>query len=267
MNLDITLFNQLLNDWTTLEQKMEQDLSHLPNGKLRVSQPSRGAPQYYFRKDAKDKNGHYLRHQSDADMDLVPKLAQREYAERMLPSVHKISRALQVLIREYQRCSGCYACLPESKKVLVRSYISSDEEYLGRWQAEEYSTNSYPFSGAEYITQKGERVRSKSEMIIADRLAAKGIPYRYECALRLSDGKYIYPDFTILDVKARRVLYLEHFGRLDDPEYLEKALEKLKKYEQSGIYPGEQLIVTVETKTSPLNIRQAEKMWLHYLSM
>ena len=38
------------------------------------------------------------------------------------------------------------------------------------------------------------------------------IPYKYECPLQLSNGMIIYPDFTVLDVKRRKVWYWEHRG-------------------------------------------------------
>ena len=44
---------------------------------------------------------------------------------------------------------------------------------------------------------KGEKVRSKSEVNIANMLHEKGIPYRYEEELQLRNGKIVSPDFTI----------------------------------------------------------------------
>lgn len=47
-----------------------------------------------------------------------------------------------------------------------------------------------------HYTNRGELVRSKSEMIIANLLAQNEIPYEYEKALWLGN-KRIHPDFTI----------------------------------------------------------------------
>ncbi|MCW1938930.1 hypothetical protein OMD49_00765 [Bacillus anthracis] len=59
-----------------------------------------------------------------------------------------------------------------------------------------------------YVTQKGERVRSKSEVIIANMLFASGIEYEYEKEIITSNGKKICPDFTLY--KNDRIYYLEH---------------------------------------------------------
>ena len=50
------------------------------------------------------------------------------------------------------------------------------------------------------LIQKNERVRSKSEKIIADMLYHKNIPYKYECPINLKAVSY-----THLDVYKRQV--------------------------------------------------------------
>ena len=74
----------------------------------------------------------------------------------------------------------------------------------------------------------------------------------------------IYPDFTVLNVKKRKEYYWEHFGMMDDPSYAEKVLQKLSTYEQNGIFPGEQLIITFETRKNPLNQKQISNLIEHY---
>lgn len=53
------------------------------------------------------------------------------------------------------------------------------------------------------IRETDERVRSKSEVIIADILNQEGIPYRYECPLQLKGWGKVYPDFTVLSERER----------------------------------------------------------------
>ena len=101
--------------------------------------------------------------------------------------------------------------------------------------------------------------------MIADLLAREQIPYRYECPLYLEGLGTIYPDFTVLNTRLRKELYWEHFGMMDDPEYAEKAIKKLDGYEQNGIFQGENLIVTYETKQTPLNQKMIIRMIENYL--
>ena len=48
-------------------------------------------------------------------------------------------------------------------------------------------------------TERGDLVRSKSELVIADKLFSRGIDYVYEQPLDLGGGRVRYPDFTITD--------------------------------------------------------------------
>lgn len=50
----------------------------------------------------------------------------------------------------------------------------------------------------EFFSEKGERMRSKSEVLIANALYKRGIPYKYECPVLLPSGIMKYPDFTVL---------------------------------------------------------------------
>jgi len=51
------------------------------------------------------------------------------------------------------------------------------------------------------------------------------------------------PDFTTLNKRTRVQRYHEHFGKMDDPQYARKALEKIRLYENNGIFVGEQNLI------------------------
>ena len=103
-------------------------------------------------------------------------------------------------------------------------------------------------------------MRSKSEKMLADKLFAMGIPYRYEYPVQLKGYGTVYPDFTLLNVRKRKEFYLEHFGIMDDPEYSEKAIKKLEDYAKNKIYIGKNLLVTFETRHKPLEMKVVEQM-------
>ena len=75
----------------------------------------------------------------------------------------------------------------------------------------------------------------------------------------------VYPDFTVLNVKRRKELYWEHLGMMDDPEYVEKAMQKIAMYEENGIFPGESLILTYETRMNPISPKIVNLMISQYL--
>ena len=85
-------------------------------------------------------------------------------------------------------------------------------------------------------TARGELVRSKSEVIIANLLHAKGIDYEYEQELVLDGiptGKF--PDFFIEDDDYGTKYYWEHLGMLGDPNYRHRWQDKEKWYYDNKI--------------------------------
>ncbi len=93
--------------------------------------------------------------------------------------------------------------------------------------------------GLIHRTERGDLVRSKSELVIADKLHARGIDYAYEQPLVLPNGRTRYPDFTIAD-HARGVTFIwEHLGMLDDQGYRARWEGKRAEYLACGIAPHE----------------------------
>ena len=72
------------------------------------------------------------------------------------------------------------------------------EQRVEQWNAIEYQRKEFEEGMAVILTQKGERVRSKSEKILADYFYQNGIPYKYEMPLYLKGFGVIHPDFTFL---------------------------------------------------------------------
>ncbi|MBK3732774.1 AAA family ATPase [Azospirillum brasilense] len=89
-------------------------------------------------------------------------------------------------------------------------------------------------------TARGDLVRSKSEIVIADALYEAEqkhvIRYRVEEQLVGKDGSVRWPDFTIEDAR-RGIWYWEHCGMLDQPDYRARWKRKLAWYMESGIAP------------------------------
>ena len=157
-----------------------------------------------------------------------------------------------------------YEQLKSERQKLVKPIVLTDEQFKQRWQDQPYPRKPISDEVPFFETMRGERVRSKSEVIIADRLYLKKIPYKYECPL-IVDGKIIHPDFTILDDRNRRELYLEHLGMLSDPIYLTRAIRKVNEYNRSGFCLGSRLLVTMESSDDTIDIKATEIMILNAL--
>lgn len=104
-------------------------------------------------------------------------------------------------------------------------------------------------------TLRGEVVRSKSELIIADKLYNAGIDYQYEEELIL-DGKMKLPDFTIHH--NGKTIYWEHLGMLDVDSYKKSWENKKKFYKRNNIEEGVNLL-TSEDKNGGIDSREIEK--------
>lgn len=81
-------------------------------------------------------------------------------------------------------------------------------------------------------TIRGEMVRSKSEVIVANILDKMKIDYSYEEPLEVSGKTYI-PDFTLRD--KGKTAYLEHLGMLSNKSYKNDWEKKKANYESVGI--------------------------------
>ena len=95
-----------------------------------------------------------------------------------------------------------------------------------------------------YTTLRGERVRSKSEAIIADALYRHRIAYTYEKPL-IPDDRY-HIDFTIENNIHGFPIYWEHFGVMNNSSYVKSFLEKKAYYSTLGIIENKNLIATFE---------------------
>lgn len=246
-----------------LKAQKEKALKSAPEGTLRVNcQGNR--TQYYRRNNSKDLSGVYIK---EKDFHIAQKLAQKDYNKKVLRATEKELAAINKYLSSYPTINAeqVYEKLHTERQKMIIPIRETDEQYVSNWKSVEYQGKVFFDGTPKFYTAKGERVRSKSEIIIADMLNREGIPYRYEYPLYLNEIGSIYPDFTVLNVRLRKELFWEHLGMMDDATYVEKAIQKIAYYEENGIFPGDNLILTYETKQNPLNQKTVKLMIQHYL--
>ena len=91
------------------------------------------------------------------------------------------------------------------------------------------------------ISFDGTVLDSRAEIILYEFLKNLGIVSEHNRPI--DSGSYSYwPDFTFT-INGKKV-YLEHMGKLDDPQYHRKQVEKIKNYKTHDIRLGENLIIT-----------------------
>lgn len=247
-----------------------------PQGRIRISQNG-GHPEYYLVTERGSLRGKYLPH---SQKTLARQLAQKDYDARLIKLLQKEITALQNYMKQTSNGRAIpelYGSLCPARRSLITPAILTNEQYTARWQ--DISWTGRPFApDAPYIcTARGERVRSKSEVIIADTLFRHNIPYRYEFPITLKrinsddirrdfgSSITLYPDFLCLNTRTRTEFYWEHFGLMDSTEYSNNAAGKLRLYTENGILPGRNLIITMETQTEPPSIKALEKLIEEFL--
>ncbi len=82
----------------------------------------------------------------------------------------------------------------------------------------------------------GKMLRSKSELLIYQRLIDKNLNPLYEKKLTIKEVEKL-PDFTIENEESGEVYYWEHCGMLFDEEYKQRWEEKYQWYKENNILP------------------------------
>ncbi|MBQ4537166.1 MAG: hypothetical protein II994_06065 [Lachnospiraceae bacterium] len=190
-------------------KEIKEKLKKAPKGNLRISGSHAKVEYYYKQEGANGENGNYIKKK---DLGLAVAIAQRDYDRQLLRNVEKRIALIKRFVEQYacMKPERVYDMLNTYRRELVSPLIVSDEEYVKQWLTVEFQGKQFAEGASGFITEKGERVRSKSEKIIADKLYVMGIPYRYEYPITLSNGVRVYPDFTMLKMPERKEVYLEH---------------------------------------------------------
>lgn len=248
-------------------EKIIRDAQHrlktAPEGCLRSKKHGTGF-QYYHRTDPKDPNGIYI---PVSEQEKAGKLAQKKYDQAVIHAAMKQYKTISDFLEKYDPAilQEVYENTHDSRKRLLSPVELPDRDYKVLWQAVEYQRKGFAEGIPEHYTNRNERVRSKSEVLIANALFEAGLAYRYECPLILGNLQ-IHPDFTVLRMSDRKEIYWEHLGLIDDSEYRENAIARIDLYERNGIFPGEGVMITAETLKRPMNLVTARRLVRHYFT-
>ena len=245
------ILKQVKNERKYLEKQLKnvrKEMDVLPGGKLRCTS-SNGSDQYFI-------DGRYI---SKKKKDYAQKVAQQEYDTKLIRALERVISKWKeiefiydnrILEKQFDEMCG-------ARKRLVKPWIEPIDMKIKSFMEKEYESGTFQEDDmTEFFTLKNERVRSKSELIIADELYRYGVPYRYEMPIVLDNwGSSVTfrPDFTVMNIRNGKIFILEHLGMMDDMEYVEKNMRKLEIYERNGYLLGEKLLLTHETSKAPLS--------------
>ena len=239
---------------------IQEKVKKLPEGHLIVAKNGKWFKWYVS-------DGHKSTHIPKSNRSFAEKLALKEYLllhkKHLEQEVYAIDQYLTFHNEHAEKDEHEFINSKRFKEFLSLNSPTVSEK-INKWIHEDYERcNKYP-DKLIHKTYSGNMVRSKSEAMIDLFLYQNQIPFRYECELILGN-QILYPDFTIMHPLTGEVFYWEHLGMMDDPEYIRSALMKIKTYIEHGIVPGQNLILTFETRNKPLTLDTIERMVEVYL--
>lgn len=245
---------------------LETSLKNAPQGTIRIAAKGKSL-QFYHLTEKGDKKGKYL---SKKDLSLAQKIIQAHNDKLQLAAFQEEYTAIKKLLSlpENSKSFRQLSSQNQYRKDLITPATISAKDYAKEWLSVPYKAKSFTEDSPVFTTSNGLRVRSKSEIIIAETLLSAGIPFRYEYPVPVQINDSIvdfHPDFYCLNLRTRKEFVWEHFGMMDTPEYADNAVSKMNSYARNNYFPGFNLIITEETKNQPLSTRLVQKTIETYL--
>lgn len=260
----MNIFTILTNYREQLIQRirtMDEVLSNSPEGMLRHSQKGR-YDSYIIRKTVEGKRISRTISPKDA---LFNSYADKYYAQKMLPHLRANLAAADAFLKRYSGWTEREVSAGIDRRIIDSSHLAEHAGIMSRekWMSQ-FEANSNPAEKtAPVASLRGDLLRSKSEVIIADSLLHAYLDYLCECPLKLRDRinrRTIikYPDFLIRHPKTGMNYIWEHFGKMGDPDYAYNAVTKLMLYADNGYILGKNMIATFESADAPFSSHYAD---------
>lgn len=222
-------------------------------GRLEISKSNKTTQYIYVTK----KNGRKKptrQYISKSNLELIRKLTYQSYIKKVDSLANKRLKQIERILKDYKsnEIDLLYNDLNVHRKNKISPIIPTYEQKVQEWKDIPCKGRKFSKDSLLIYTNLGERVRSKTEKIIADKLNSMSIQYKYEATLVIG-GYTFYPDFTFIDPYTHKEIYWEHFGMMDDAEYVNNVINKLNLYQLNGIEIGKNLIVTFESSKVAVN--------------
>ena len=246
--------NNLLKEYKSRYAKERKELSKMPEGTLTFRHVN-GKVQFVQLINVTDEESAMKKRKGiTRDTYLTMKLARKKYLELstmlLLSEINRLSKYIKR--RTEPSPDNIINMLPENWNNIPTNYLLSDKANQAAWAKTEYRRNGKNPKELRHTTSRGLKVRSKSELLIAEKLDSYNIPYRYEQVIG-NDRHVFSPDF-IIKTKGK-FIYWEHCGMMADPDYRTYNKWKLSQYERMNIVPWNNLIITYDQNDGDFDMR------------
>ncbi|MCQ2412558.1 MAG: hypothetical protein MJ057_06330 [Sphaerochaetaceae bacterium] len=252
----LAIMSSFENTLRELHAKIES--KHMTPGNLRIEKRM-SRILFFHRQNGSDKRGKYIKKENVA---FAIQLAQQDYEKKVLSAVKKTEAVIKTCIKQLAQCTfpdEIYNGLSKERRELVTP-VDSDDAFVRAWLGRHtYSPGYFDKDMPYYETDRGDRVRSKTEQMMANMFRASGIAYVVEPVVK-TKGKVRRPDFLVLNRRTRQEFYIEHMGMMDDPAYVAENMQKVREYEDVGIYQGKNLILMFSDLKHPIDSRRVKRM-------
>lgn len=243
---------------------LENESATLPEGRLYCNSAD-GRWFYYQLLPKKGNRKKEKRIGISRDTDKIFALVRKMYISKALALVDKDIKTLEMAIKHYRdfdEVSVMEAFLAKHPELSAGLYHGhqSDEAWADDYERQQ----DFYESERKHTSAKGVPMLSKNEIYIASRLDHHNIPYRYEDSVPHPDVFRI-PDFTIRRPRDGKIIYWEHLGLTSDGGYMRGNELKFVEYENAGIVPWDNLIVTYDAADGGIDAKIIEGMiygWL-----
>ena len=213
-------------------QKLDEELKHSA-GTIVWKGPKKQYPYWQFYEKGKQIQKYIHKSGLEEVRQLIEKrkiqFKKRSILRRFISDLKRVLRTLRVswreIIEKYEQAKANWEA--EAAARAAAKKVAQSKRYADQYK---------------HVTDGGDQVASKSELLIANELRANDIDYSYEEEIVIGTVHY-KPDFTIR-TKDGRMYFWEHAGMLEDQEYRRRHEEKMAFYARHGIRLQENLIVT-----------------------
>lgn len=268
----VGFYYEMLAEKERLEKdvrKFTRLLEGMPEGELRVHKEGNYYKWYKKipSKDPEKKHNGIRKLIPKTNRDLAERLALKGYYQHSITDARRELEAINKYLAKHDKSGGWverYLDRNLGIKELLHSRYAIENEKIEEWAKAPYiKYKGFP-EKLTVPTMAGHNVRSKSEESITDMLFLNKIPYHYEEEIELSNGSIEHPDFIVRHPRTGKMYIWEHLGMVDEPGYLTKNLNKIKAYIESGYIPGKNLILTWETKDTPIDVNYVKAIIDYY---
>ena len=215
---------------------VRKTLKQLPQGRL-IQDSSKDVTYY---RHSFIENGKRIRKGINKQPELIQALIRQRVLNAQLTSLEEEQKMLEYAmahLNHFDITDELRAISKEfpklSKDFILKSLSNND---ASAWMQEEYEHFKYKPEEKRQITSRGLRVRSKSEVLIAEKLYGYSLDNRYEQVIHIGSID-VAPDFTIRRSDGKIFLW-EHEGLTNNQRYIDWQIKKLQLYASIGFILG-----------------------------